>query len=198
MNEKLIPNSTQTPNIILDLLIPRLPEAESRCMLYIARRTYGFHIEEDRISFTQFMHGIKNKKGERLDYGTGLARASVNEALKNLRQAEAIFVKRDSKGNYYKINLGMDIDEVVQKVNQFRKYTKIGKESRPKQVKLLNLQKKGNKGNKVIIENLKKINELKVGLLKKMEMATPQERTTAQEEAMAQIRPSGVFLHKHD
>jgi len=197
MNEKLIPNSTQVPNIILDLLIPRLPEAESKCMLYISRRTYGFHAEEERISFSQFVKGIKNRQGKRLDFGTGLARASVSEALKNLRKAEAIFVRKDPKGNYYKINLNMDVDKVVQKVNQFRKQTRIGSKNRPKQVHLLNTQKKGNKGKKVIIKNLKKLNNLKAKLAKKMEMATSQERTIAQEEAMAQIRPSGVYL-KYD
>lgn len=195
MNEKLIPNSTQIPNLILDLLLPKLPEAESKCMLYIARRTYGFHVEEDRISFSQFIKGIKTSRGKILDYGTGLARASVNEGLKNLIKAEAIFVRKDTKGNYYRINLDMAVDKVVQKVNQFRKQTRIGSESRPKQVHLLNLQKKGNIGNKVItanFKNLEKLNELKAGLAKKMEMATPQERTADQEEAMGQMRPSGI------
>ena len=117
-------------------------------MLYICRRTFGFHKEEDRISFSQFINGIKGRDGKRLDYGTGLARPSVSEALKNLRQSNAIFVEKDSKGNYYKVNLEMDIDKVVKKVNQLRKLTNIGKESEPKLVKLLNLQKKGNKGKK--------------------------------------------------
>ena len=84
MSKKLIPNSTQIPNVILDFLIPQLPGAEGKCLLYISRRTYGFHKEEDRISFTQFINGIKSKDGRQLDYGTGMARASVNEALKNL------------------------------------------------------------------------------------------------------------------
>jgi len=169
--EKLIPNSTQVPNVILDLLIPRLPEAEARCMLYICRRTYGFHKREDRISFSQFIKGIKDKNGKQLDYGAGLARSSLSEALKNLKQAEAVFVRKDNKGNYYEINLDMNIDKVVRKVNQLRKKlrnkpkqeklfkvvrkpnqfgsrTKIGRASEPKSVHFPNPQKKGNKGNK--------------------------------------------------
>ena len=150
--KKLIPNSTQIPNVLLDFVIPQISEAEGKCLLYICRRTYGFHKERDRISFNQFIKGIKNKDGEQLDYGSGLARASVSEALKNLVGSGLVKTIPTSKGNYYEINLELPVDksinEVVQKVNWFRKQTKTGKASRPKQVHLPNLQKKGNKGNK--------------------------------------------------
>jgi hypothetical protein len=140
--KKLIPNSTQIPNIIIDLRCPRLPEAEMRCILYVCRRTYGFHKDEDRISFSQFMNGIKNRENRILDLGTGLARASVCEALKNLNKAEAIYITKTTKGNFYKINLNMDIDKVVQLVDWFRKQTRIEIASRPKAVHLPYLQKK--------------------------------------------------------
>lgn len=161
---KLIPNSTQIPNVISDLIEPRIPEGEMRCLKYICRRTYGFHKERDRISLTQFVEGIKDRDERRLDYGTGLSRPSVVEALRNLSGAEIIKVIKTPGGNYYEINLNLFVDkdvekvsdEVVKKVNQLRKLTRIGKESKPKQVKLLNPQKKGNKGNKdVIIKDLK-------------------------------------------
>lgn len=149
--KKLIPNSTQTPNILNDLLFPRIPEGEMRCLNYISRRTFGFHKEEDRISFSQFVDGIKDKEGKVLDYGAGVSRPTAAISLKNLKEADAIIIRKDSKGNYYKINLEMDIEKVVKKVNQLRKLTKIGKESLPKQVKLLNLQKKGKKEKQSII-----------------------------------------------
>ena len=143
MDKKLIPNSTQLPNIINDFLIPQLPEAETRIILYICRRTFGFHKEEDRIAFSQFMNGIRTIDGRLLDRGTGLARASVNIALKTLIKSEAVFVKRDTKGHFYQINLEMDIDKVVQEVNQFREQTKNGSTIRPKPVQPLDTQKKG-------------------------------------------------------
>ena len=59
-----LPNSTQTPNIVYDFLISRLPGAEARCILYICRRTYGFHKKIDRISFSQFLNGIKSRDGK--------------------------------------------------------------------------------------------------------------------------------------
>ena len=155
MDKRLIPNSTQIPNIVLDLLVPKLPPAEARCILYISRRTFGFHRSKDRISLSQFISGITSRDGKRLDYGTGLSRPSVVEALKNLFKAGAIFIEKDNKGNYYEINLDMNVEEVVKKVNQLRKLTNISKESKPKQVKLFNLQKKGNKGNKVILVDKK-------------------------------------------
>ena len=165
VDKKLIPNSTQIPNIILDFLAPRLSEAEARCLVYISRRTYGFHKEEDRISLSQFVDGVKDKNKEVLDYGSGLSRPSVVEALKNLSRADLIIIKRDTKGNYYKINLDLFGDkgwrgktgQVVKEVNRLRKLTYIGKAALPISVKLLNPQKKGNKGNKEEGSSFKKL-----------------------------------------
>ncbi|PIR96307.1 MAG: hypothetical protein COT92_01905 [Candidatus Doudnabacteria bacterium CG10_big_fil_rev_8_21_14_0_10_42_18] len=142
-NKKLIPNSTQIPNSVLDLLIPDLPEAEGKCLLYICRRTFGFHKDEDRISFKQFINGIKSKNGQTLDKGTGLVRQSVSEGLKNLAKSGAIIVEKNSNGNIYRLNLEMDIEKVVQKIDQSRKQTASGLKNRPKQVYLIDPQKKG-------------------------------------------------------
>lgn len=152
---KLIPNSTQIPNILSDLIEPRIGEGEIRCLRYICRRTYGFHKERDRISLSQFTNGIKNSDGEQLDYGAGLSRPSVVEALKNLVGSNLVKVISTPRGNYYEINLDLfkntSPDGVVKEVNQLRKLTKSGKEAQPKQVKLLNPQKKGNKEKQSII-----------------------------------------------
>jgi len=146
---KLIPNSTQIPNILLDFIIPRISEAEGKCLLYVCRRTYGFHKERDRISLSQFINGIKDKNGEILDYGTGISRPCVVEALKNLTGAELLKTIPTSKGNYYEIDLNALVDkspdEVVRRTNQLRELTRSSKENLPKQVSLPNLQKKGNK-----------------------------------------------------
>ena len=136
----LIPNSSQIPNVILDLVLPRISEAEARCLLYICRRTFGFHKDEDNISFSQFENGIKTSQGRRLDYGTGLSRPSVNAALQNLIKVGVIFVQQRSKGNRYKLNLHMDVDKVVNEINQLRGLTRSGKASLPKVVKQVNTQ----------------------------------------------------------
>lgn len=147
----LIPNSTQTPNLILDFVIPRISEAEARCLLYICRRTYGFHKERDRISLSQFVEGIKSRDGDVKDLGTGMSRPAVVEALKNLDGAGAIYTIKENRGNFYEINLEMDPEKVVNLVNQLRRLTTIGKLSKPKQGKLLNPQKKGNKEKQSIL-----------------------------------------------
>ena len=129
----------------MDRLLPRISESESKCLLYICRRTFGFHKEYDRISFSQFIDGIKDRYGKTLDYGTGLVRGSVAEALKSLIRAGAIFVKASSRGNYYQINIHMDVDKVVQNLDQSRNQTKSGLKNRPKAVQNSDPQKKGNK-----------------------------------------------------
>ena len=185
-NINFIPNSTQIPNIILDFVVPQLPEAEARCLLYICRRTYGFHKKEDRISFTQFMNGIKSRDGKILDYGAGLARTSVSDGLSNLVKSGIVLCTKTTKGNIYSINLKYPVNksvdkmvkEVVGKVYQYRKVTKSGRANRPKQVVLPNLQYKGKKGNKVFIKNFKKeekpkeikINSIKILKVKKTKL----------------------------
>lgn len=143
--QALIPNSSQIPNIILDFVLPRIPEAEARCLLYICRRTFGFHKDEDNISFSQFENGIKTKPGRQLDFGTGLSRPSINVALRNLVLARAIFVEKNSLSNRYKLNLNMDVDKVVNEINQLRSFTRIGKATLPKLVKRVNTQNLGKK-----------------------------------------------------
>lgn len=129
----------------MDHLLPRISESEGKCILYICRRTFGFHKAEDRISFSQFIDGIRDRSGKVLDYGTGLVRGSVAEALKNLVKAQAIFVRESGKGNIYHINLHMDVDKVVQNLDQSRKQTKSGLKNRLKSVQTLDLQNLGNK-----------------------------------------------------
>lgn len=160
METKLIPNTTQIPNVLMDFVIPGLPEGEAKCLLYICRRTYGFHKDQDRISLSQFIKGIKTRDGKVLDNGAGVSRSVAVMSLKSLEFAGAILVGQNTKGNIFKINLDCDISQVVRKVNQFRKQTKSGSETRPKQVRIPNLQKKGNIGNKEkICLILKKWNE---------------------------------------
>jgi biotin operon repressor len=138
--QNLIPNSTQVPNLILDLLIPQIPEGEARCLLYICRRTFGFHKEEDNISFTQFQNGIRTSQGRLLDLGTGMSRPAVNNALQNLKKAGVIFVQKRSMGNRYRLNLDMDVDKVVNVINQLRKLTGSSKRRLPKVVNEVNTQ----------------------------------------------------------
>jgi biotin operon repressor len=164
----IIPNSTQIPNIITDIIIPQIPEAEARCLLYVCRRTFGFHKVEDQISFSQFEKGIQDKNGKKLDFGAGISREAINKALKNLIEAGLLISQKTTKGNFYKINLEINTEEaikkikelkiknrqkpkqkklfkVVNKVDQSTKLTTSGQQSRPISVNKVDLQNKGNK-----------------------------------------------------
>lgn len=164
----LIPNSTQLPNIILDYVVPLIPEAEARCLIYICRRTFGFHKSSDRISFSQFMEGIKDRRGNVLDYGTGLSRQAVAVALRNLATAEAIKVGKSRKGNLYQINLHMDVDKVVNLVDQSRKLTRSGLQNRPKPVYQVDTQNLGNKEKPSIRDSGEKLSTMTNELVRKM------------------------------
>ncbi len=56
-----------------------------------------------------------------------------------------IAVRQTTKGNYYQINLQIDIAQVVQLVNQYAGHTKSGSATRPKAVQQVNTQNLGNK-----------------------------------------------------
>ncbi len=164
----LIPNSTQIPNLILDLVIPRISEIEGRCLLYICRRTFGFHKDSDRISFSQFTEGIKDRRGVVLDYGAGIARSSVAKGLKHLVGAEAIRIRKTTKGNYYQINLHMDVEKVVRLTNQFAGRTESGPWRVPKSVRRTNTQNLGNKEKQSIARPVHNFGEMTRELARKM------------------------------
>ena len=131
-------------------------------MLYICRRTFGFHKDEDNISFTQFEKGIKSHQGRQLDFGTGLSRPSINVSLRNLTIAGAISSKKSPYGSRYKLNLNMDVEKVVNEINQLRKLTRIGKASSPKLVKRVNtqnLEKNGKPSMGPHVDNFRKLSK---------------------------------------
>lgn len=95
-----IPNFTQLPNILMDFVIPLLRESEEKVALYIVRSTYGYRDreghrkEEDYISFSQFLGGKVSHDGRLLDFGCGVGRAKLSEALAFL-QATGLVERRD-------------------------------------------------------------------------------------------------------
>jgi hypothetical protein len=84
-DDHLIPNTTQVPNSILDLLMPFLHDGEARVLLYLCRRTYGFDRQSDSVSLDQFVNGIRNS-AKQLDFGAGISRRSAINALVILKE----------------------------------------------------------------------------------------------------------------
>ncbi len=82
---------TQVPNLIYDIVLWLVSEVERDCLLYIIRRTYGYHDgqgerkKRDIISLSQFEKGITT--GEYLlDLGTNRSRNSLKSALTRLEE----------------------------------------------------------------------------------------------------------------
>jgi hypothetical protein len=94
------PNYTQIPDELIDVLMPRLSEAELKVLLYICRRTFGFGKEADTISIRQMVEGITARDGRRLDAGTGLSKAGVTKALASLRAKGIILATRHTSPEY--------------------------------------------------------------------------------------------------
>lgn len=88
MADKAIPNFTQIPNNTLDTLFLRTP-ADNLVMIFIARKTYGWHKERDRISLSQIVTG------------TGLSRRGVINSIKSLIKSGWIGSDSDKQGNKF-------------------------------------------------------------------------------------------------
>ncbi len=78
------PRFTSTPDEFFDRLMPTLTLAETRIVLYIIRRTFGFKKRADAISLDQLENGIRRKDGTELDRGTGLSRRAILPAIRSL------------------------------------------------------------------------------------------------------------------
>lgn len=78
------PNTTPLPNCIVDDYLPFFTGAELKVILYLVRRTLGFHKTRDAISLNQICNGIVRKDGRRLDRGTGLHKSTACDALNAL------------------------------------------------------------------------------------------------------------------
>lgn len=105
------PNTTQVPDEFIDHLMPLLTGAEFKVLVYIVRRTFGFKKEADTISIDQMVNGIRKKNGEQLDYGTGLSRPTVVEAIRSLTRKNIILTehRKSSRGGdlatTYRLNI---------------------------------------------------------------------------------------------
>lgn len=137
--ESLIPNSTQVPNILMDLVMPLLPTPEhERVLRYICRRTFGFGKKSDRIGLSQFARGIKSRDGVQLDYGSGVAYGTVRGCIDDLVIAGVVQRVTNTNGspNGYRINLEIDPEKVVNSCVAAWKTRNSARRSRGKQATL--------------------------------------------------------------
>lgn len=108
------PAYTLTPDEIFDSLLYVLSSAELKVLLYVTRRTFGFNKLNDRISLSQFAHGIIRRDGSTLDSGTGLTRRTIQLALDSMVEKHVLLRRRYRNENgdepsEYALNI-IDVD----------------------------------------------------------------------------------------
>jgi len=113
------PRFTPIPDEFLDHQLADLSSAETKVMLFLFRKTYGYRKSADRVSFAQLEHGTRSSEGTVIDRGTGLSRATIWRALKGLREKGLIEIERqttpagDSDINYYHIREDLGPEHLV-------------------------------------------------------------------------------------
>ena len=173
------PNHTQIPNFYLDKIIPFLKGTETKILLYICRRTFGFHRQGDSIAYSQFRFGVKTKDGVNLDLGTLMTKASIKSSLDFLVQCGILEIESEpGRTSCYRLILEVDQVEILRKVmartgskielvrknHRFKNCTASGSKIEPQVVQKLNTQKKeeikGKKERKYIKERNPEIADL--------------------------------------
>lgn len=136
------PNYTQIPNTILDAM-GEMSGAEFKVVMAIARQTFGWHKERDKISISQLMAL------------TGLSRQGVVNATAGAIEQGFVGSEVDEAdalgGVWYWLIVadeGSQNSRPVKKVDQSKKLTKTSQLFRPELVKKVDSQKKGNKEKK--------------------------------------------------
>jgi hypothetical protein len=87
------PNYTQVPNDIMDRWLADLSGAETKVLLYLARRTFGFHRDRVKVGLRTICKGIPGK-----DRGTGLHIETTSQAVKGLEARGLVLPKRPPGG----------------------------------------------------------------------------------------------------
>jgi hypothetical protein len=100
-NSRVMPNSTQIPNFVIDRLMPTVSNACLAVVIFVCRKTFGWGKAEDRISLTQ------------IEKGTGLSRPWTVKTLAKLTVCGLLLKKRSPKGDIYQLNLNCDLEAVL-------------------------------------------------------------------------------------
>jgi len=90
-----VTNFTTVPNIILDVMMAEISNAELRVLLALVRKTYGWQKQADKVSLSQ------------LQSLTGMTRKSVIAGIAGLEQHGVVTCERGTNGgcNYYTVRV---------------------------------------------------------------------------------------------
>ncbi len=130
--DKILPNTTQVPNVILDQWLPRLKDVELRVLLIIIRQTLGWiedyetgrRKEKDWISRSQLMKKTGRGHSSVSVAVEKLARSGIIEAYDGAGNLLASPKERSGNKVLYRLNLNplqkslFPVDKPVQKVDR--------------------------------------------------------------------------------
>ena len=107
------PNYTQIPNELMDHWLSELSGAELKVLLYLLRRTFGFHRDRVEAGLRRICTGIPGK-----DRGTGLHIETASTAVKSLQSRGLLVCERKPGGRtLYNLRIA---DEVYGKSEHYR------------------------------------------------------------------------------
>lgn len=93
-SSKLLPNTTQIPNVILDDWLPRLTDVEFRILIVIVRQTLGWVMDDDS--------GRRKERdwisSSQLTQKTGRGRTQISSNLKSLIEEHHLIEATDKEG----------------------------------------------------------------------------------------------------
>ncbi len=133
------PRYTPIPDQLLDDVMAFLSGAELKVLLYIMRHTYGYKKSADSISVKQMVEGITAADGRVVDRGTGLSKASVHSAVKQLEENALIIVERrdtaagDSAVNVYRIREAQEPGGLKIRLPRSKNQTTVGQKVDPQE-----------------------------------------------------------------
>lgn len=87
---------TQVPDYLLDFLLPDLSGSELKILLYLIRHAFGYGRDSAAISWSRFLEGTVTQDGRRLDWGAGVRRDSLKQAIPTLVEKGLIEKERQS------------------------------------------------------------------------------------------------------
>ena len=93
MTKILQSNYTQVPNVFFDEILEGLNLAETKVLLAIMRKTFGWQKQIDRISYSQIVKM------------TGLSKVSISSGIKSLEKKDIIFVIRNGQECLYSVKV---------------------------------------------------------------------------------------------
>lgn len=107
----LLPKSFCVPNLYIDELCWLLTPTEFVVLLCLVRATIGWNRNCAAVSLDMLEHGV-TRNGERVAYGCGLARSTIQKALDNLSTFKIVSRERANRQSAYLYQINLESEQI--------------------------------------------------------------------------------------